>query len=624
MGFFLQVQNLSKLYGDKILFENISFVINENQRIALVAKNGAGKTSLLNIIAGKDTSDSGEIKYKKDLQTGYLTQDPDFNENNTIIQEIFDTDSIILSTIREYEEIMAGEGEQDHQDIITRMDNLQAWDYEYKVKQILSKLNITNFYQKISELSGGQKKRVALAKVLIMNPEFLILDEPTNHLDLDMIEWLEEYIAKSRATVLMVTHDRYFLDNICNEILEMDNFSLYSYSGNYTRFLEKREHRLANEESQVEKARNIMRKELDWMRRQPQARATKAKYRINAFYDLQEQARQKTGTKDIEINVGSKRMGKKILEIKNLTHSYQNNTCVNNFSYSFARGEKIGVIGKNGCGKSTLLNLLSFSISPDSGSVVQGDTIDIGYYRQEGIQFDENQRVIDAVREIAETIKMADGSTISASQFLNSFLFPYDVQYNFIYTLSGGEKRRLYLCTVLMKNPNFLILDEPTNDLDIMTLNILEDYLVEFPGCLLVVSHDRYFMDRIVDHIFMFKNNGSIKDFPGNYSALRSSQKTPAVNQQTELKKSELKTPSSKSKPTQKKFGFKEKREYDQLSIEIEQLELEKQELEDKLNSGTLSGDDLLEKSQRIGAVIDLIDKKTDQWLLLDELSDSK
>ncbi|WP_320019688.1 ABC-F family ATP-binding cassette domain-containing protein [Labilibaculum manganireducens] len=615
---YLQVENLTKSYGELTLFENISFGVGQGQKIALIAKNGTGKTTLLNIISGLDSQDSGDISFRSDLKIAYLEQNPDLNNSNTILNEVFNSTDPVLSVIRDYERIINENDQEAMTDIIEKMDQFKAWDYENKVKQILSKLKIANFDQIIGELSGGQKKRVGLAKVLITDADFLILDEPTNHLDLEMIEWLEEYLNKSKGTLLMVTHDRYFLDRVCNEIIEIESNTIFTYKGNYSYYLEKRAERIENLNAEVGKAQKLMKTEQEWIRRMPQARGTKAKYRVDAFEDIKKKASSGFKETKMDLDIKSARLGNKILELDRLYKSYGDLKILENFSYKFQRGEKIGIVGKNGTGKSTFLNMITRNIEADSGSIEIGETVVYGYYKQDGITINENERIIDVIKEIAESIDLGNGKVMSASQFLEYFLFPTKTQYNQVAKLSGGEKRRLYLMTVLMKNPNFLILDEPTNDLDIMTLNVLEDYLLNFSGCLIIVSHDRYFMDKVVDQLFVFEGNGIIRNFPGNYTIYRDS----LDQQEKEIKKTEkLSTPKKekpKSEPT-KKLSFNEKREFEQLEIDIETLTSEKEEIEIAMSSGSLSNDELMEKASRIEKVIELIDEKEFRWLELSE-----
>jgi len=616
---YLQIENLSKSYGDKVLFTDINFGVLQGQKIALIAKNGTGKTSLLNIIAKKDSQDSGDITFRKDIKLGYLEQIPEMDENNTVINELFNSTDPVLSVIRDYEKMIESGNEDGMTEILEKMDLHKAWDYEVKVKQILSKLKITNFDQPISQLSGGQKKRIGMAKVLITDPDFLMLDEPTNHLDLEMIEWLEEYLKKSKGTLLMVTHDRYFLDRVCNEIIEMDSNSIHSYKGNYSYYLEKREERILNQNAEAGKAKSLLKTEQEWMRRMPQARATKAKSRIDAFYELKKKAKQGYKEDKMDIDIKSARLGKKILEFDNLYKSFGDLKILEDFSYKFQRGEKIGIIGKNGTGKSTFLNIITQNIEADSGNIEIGETVVYGYYKQDGIKINENQKIIEVIKEIAESIDLGNGKEMSASQFLEYFLFPTKTQYNLVSKLSGGEKRRLYLMTVLMKNPNFLILDEPTNDLDIMTLNVLEDYLMNFKGCLIIVSHDRYFMDKVVEHMFVFEGQGQIKNFPGNYTIYRETQA------EEELKQKQIEKPAKvkKEKPkqtTKTKMSFNEKREFEQLEKDMESLNEEKDLLEADMSSGTLSNEDLMTKSARIQEVMDLLDEKEMRWLELSEI----
>ena len=620
MGVILQIDNVSKSIGDLILFSEISFSINDGEKVAIIAKNGSGKTTLLNIIAGKDSADSGTIFINKASKLSYLQQEPQLDNKHSVFEEVFNSSDEIIKTISYYEQAIESGDQKSIDKAIVRMDQYKAWNHEIVVKQILTQLKITDLDQKIAYLSGGQKKRVALAQVLINEPDFLILDEPTNHLDVEMIEWLEEYLKKAGGTLLMVTHDRYFLENVCDEIIEMDNNRIYTYKGNYSRFLEKRTERIENEQTAIDKAKNLLRKESDWMRRMPQARATKAKSRIDAYYELKEIASSQTTDPGMKINIQSSRMGKKIIEADNLFFSWNDIPYIKNFTYNFVRNEKIGIVGKNGTGKSTLLDLLTGSLKPESGTLEHGETVIFGYVTQGGIEFDENEKVIDVARSIAETVRLGNGNIVNVSQFLTQFLFPPNVQHNYVSKLSGGEKRRLYLLTILMKSPNFLILDEPTNDLDIMSLAVLETYLQDFKGCVLVVSHDRFFMDQIVDHLFVFEGNSVIRDFPGNYSQYREflekkKLKEKIVNKPTAPKK-KVKTQETNEV---KKLSFKEKQEYELLVKEIEDLESEKAALERSLSSGNLNHEELKEKSVRVGKIMEEIDKKTDRWIELEE-----
>lgn len=580
----------------------------------------------MNIITGKEDYDSGNVVYRRDLRIGYLPQDPHFPEGITVLEACFHSDSEVVGVISAYEEALISGDSGRIEELVEQMDHLKAWDYEYRAKQILSQLKINNFDQKIEHLSGGQLKRVALANVLISEPQLLILDEPTNHLDLEMTEWLEEYLKRNNITLLMVTHDRYFLDRVCSSIMEIDKRSLYSYNGNYSYYLEKRQERIDAQNAEVARANNLLRTELDWMRRQPQARGSKAKYRIDAFYELEKKAKQEHDMGNVKLDVKSSYIGSKIFEAKHLSKRFGDVKILEDFNYIFARYEKMGIIGNNGAGKSSFIKMLMGQLQPDSGEIEIGETVRFGYYSQDGLQFDEQMKVIDAVRNIAEEISLGDGRRLSASQFLQHFLFTPETQYNYIYKLSGGEKRRLYLCTVLINNPNFLVLDEPTNDLDIVTLNILEEYLRSFKGCVIVVSHDRYFMDKVVDHLMVFKGNGELKDFPGNYSDYREwknlmeEQKKLEVSEKNKKTKNEAKQIREVTTTSKRRLSFKEKREFEELEILIPRLEEEKSNLEVELSSGTLSNDELLEKSKRISVLIDEIDEKTMRWLELSEI----
>ncbi len=623
----LQIEGLTKSFGDRVLFSDISFGLSEGERVGLIAKNGTGKTTLLNIIAGDESYDAGTIIFRNDLRVGYLRQLPVFDPETTVLQACLSADSEVAQTVREYELALLHNDTSRLELLITRMEQFKAWDYEQRVKQILSRLKINDFEQPMGQLSGGQQKRVALANVLIAEPDLLILDEPTNHLDLDMTEWLEEYLAHSRVSLLMVTHDRYFLDRVCNRIVELDARALYSYKGNYSYYIEKRQERIEAHNAEVDRANNLLRTELDWIRRQPQARGSKAKYRIDAFHELEEKARRAKVEENITLAVKSSYIGSKIFEIKHLCKSFGDKKILDDFSYTFARYEKVGIVGNNGTGKSTFIKMLIGLLPPDSGTIDRGETVRFGYYSQEGIQFDNQKKVIDAVRDIAEEISTGDGKKLSASQFLQHFLFTPETQYNYIYKLSGGEKRRLYLCTVLMSNPNFLVLDEPTNDLDIVTLNLLEDYLTHFKGCVIVVSHDRYFMDKVVDHVWAFEGDGRIKDFPGSYTDYR--------RWKSERESEEKRALSAKSadKPTQKpektsdtaqasqrrRLTFKEKKEFEALDEAIPRLEAEKAALEADLSSGTLSATQLQEKSLALSRLMEELDEKSMRWLELGE-----
>lgn len=618
----LQIDTLTKSFGDLVLFRDISFGIAEGDKIGLIAKNGAGKTTLLNILAGKEPYDSGRVVFRNDIRFAYLEQSPHFDPELTVLEACFQTENEAVKVIARYEEIMASNNHKELDEIMAQMDLLNAWDYEQRIKQILSQLKIFQFDQKIGELSGGQVKRVALANALISEPELIILDEPTNHLDLDMVEWLEGHLTRSNISLLMVTHDRYFLDRVCTQIIEIEDRKIYSYKGNYAYYLEKRDERLATQSAELDSAQNIYRKELDWMRRQPQARATKAKSRIDAFYELEEKVKQRRAQNDIKLSAKGSYIGKKIFEAKYITKSFDNIKITDDFNYIFTRYEKMGIIGNNGTGKTTFIRMLLGLEQPDSGSFDIGETVNFGYYSQEGLQFDEQTKVIEVVQAIAEVIDLGNGSKLTASQFLQHFLFAPSRQHDFVYKLSGGEKRRLYLCTVLIKNPNFLILDEPTNDLDIVTLNILEEYLIGFKGCLIVISHDRYFMDKVVDHLLVFHGNAEIQDFPGNYTQYRDWKSLDDKRVAEETKPSKPDKTSEKPKPAEKtKLTFKEKQEFENLEAEIQQLETEKEQLSQQLSSGDLSPEELISKSNRISEVIELIDKKTFRWLELSEFA---
>jgi len=618
---YIQAENVSKRWSEEMLFENISLTVFEGQKVALIARNGAGKTTLLNILAGNDSPDGGKVILTNGVSVGFLEQLPKLNPANSVIEEVFDTRNEKLAAIKEFELAMVHKDQEKITEASAKIDHLNAWNFETFIKQILSKLRIDYLEQPVNTLSGGQQKRLALAKVLINEPDLLILDEPTNHLDLDMIEWLENFLEKTKTTLLLVTHDRYFLDRVCDEIIEMDNNRIFNYRGNYSYFIEKREERLQAQEAAVTKAKNILRTELEWMRRMPQARSHKAKYRIDAFYDLKDKASQKYGAEKLEININSARLGKKIVETENLSKSFGSLKLVENFTYKFSRFEKAGIIGDNGTGKTTFLNLITGALEPDSGKLEIGQTIKFGYYRQEGITFDPKERVIDAVNKIAEYITFEDGTRMGSSQLLSHFLFPHNTQYSFIEKLSGGEQRRLYLCTVLMQNPNFLILDEPTNDLDILTLNVLEEYLRNFAGCVIVVSHDRFFMDKIVEHLFVFDGSGKITDFPGNYTEYRNYLDEKEEKENVALpEKPKREKPQPAQPAGKRKLTFSEKREFESLESEIASLEEKKQTLENELNSGELKHDELFAKSHELEQVRNSIDEKELRWLELSEL----
>ncbi len=613
---YLTVNNLSKYYGDKLLFENITFFIDKGQKVALIAKNGTGKSSLIKIMQGLEPPESGDFKFHKDINPGFLVQEPDFDDTKTVYQTIMHADNPILMASLEYEKALDGHG--DLQNAMNKMDELEAWDYEQQVKLILSKFLIFDFDQRVGTMSGGQKKRLALAILLLDKPDIFILDEPTNHLDMDMIEWLEEYLSKHNITLLMITHDRYFLENICNEILEIDNGVLYKHKGNYSKYLENKELREENQRVNVEKAQNTFRKELEWMRRQPKARTTKAQSRVDNFENVKAAATARTEDKKVEIEVKMQRLGGKILELHNIHKAYGENVLLDKFSHKFQRGERIGIVGRNGSGKSTLLNIIIGTESFDSGNVVLGETVAFGYYNQKGLQLKEDKRVIDVIKDIAEFLPIGKG-TMSASQVLERFLFIPSQQYNLVSTLSGGERRRLYLLTILMKNPNFLILDEPTNDLDILTLQVLEDFLMDFKGCLVIVSHDRYFLDKLTEHLFVFEGEGKVRDFLGNYNEYRlqlKEEQRQALRDEKNLQSATNKTVSDTPK---RKLSFKEHTEFKQLGKDIDLLNKEKTTLTEKLSGAATDHAEIQKTAQRIEEIIISLDNKELRWLELSE-----
>ena len=618
----LQIEALSKSFGDLVLFSDISFTIEERQRIGLIARNGRGKSTLLKIVAGEEPADEGKITLRSGVSVGYLEQEPDFEPQLTVLEACLGRSSEKTTLIARYEKALAEGDEKQLHHLMEEMDRLEAWDYETRAKQVLQMLKITNFAQPVGQLSGGQKKRVALASVLIEQPDIMILDEPTNHLDTEMVEWLEDFLSRFTGSLLMVTHDRYFLDRVCNEIIEIDDRRIYRYKGNYSYFLQRRDERLQTQAAETARARNLLRTELDWMRRQPQARAHKAKYRIDAFYKLKEKAAAMRDDPNVSLEIKSQYIGSKIFVMKALEKAFDDKIITRDFYYTFARYEKLGIVGNNGTGKSTFIKMLLGRVAPDSGTIEVGETVKWGYYSQEGLQFNEQMKVIDVVKAIAEVIPVGN-KMLTASQFLQHFLFSPEKQYSYVYKLSGGEKRRLYLCTVLMSNPNFLVLDEPTNDLDIDTLQILEEYLREFKGCVIVVSHDRYFMDRVVDHIFVFNGGGDIKDFPGNYTDYRDwrdEERAAAAKAEAErAAKSAAPKVSRREDAGKRKLTFKEQREYEALEGEIAALEEEKSQIEQDMCSGTLDSATLLKKSQRIASLLEIIDEKTMRWLELSE-----
>ena len=624
----LSVENIAKSYGELVLFENISFGVNKDQKIALIAKNGDGKTSILNIISGKDVPDTGLVNYRKGVRVSFLEQEPDLNPDLTVEETIFASDNEVLKVILAYEKALENPEDEDaYQKAFDAMDRFDAWDFETQYKQILSKLKLEDIHAKVELLSGGQKKRLALANALINRPDLLILDEPTNHLDLEMIEWLEQYFAKENMTLFMVTHDRYFLERVCNEIIELDGGKLYPYKGNYSYYLEKKDARIEQEAVEQHKSKLLFKKELDWMRRQPKARTTKSKSRIDDFKVIKERAHQRRTTHEVQLELNMERVGSKILELHKISKSYPNKPILEQFEYTFTKGERIGIIGKNGTGKSTFLNIISGLDQPDSGKVVVGDTIKFGYYTQKGITIKKGQKVIDVIREFGDYIPLKKGKQISAQQLLERFLFDRKKQYDFVEKLSGGERKRLYLCTVLIQNPNFLILDEPTNDLDIVTLNVLESFLLDFPGCLLVVSHDRYFMDKIVDHLFVFRGDAVIEDFPGNYSDFRVYEDSAVIENRAAKSKAQENNSTKnswKTEDTSAKLSYLEQKEYKSLEKDIKKLEDKKGEVQSKFTDGDLSGDVIDTLSIELKEISHAIETKTERWFELSALLEAK
>ena len=611
---YLSVENISKSYGELVLFEEISIGINKDQKIAFIAKNGTGKTSILNIIVGNDTPDTGQIVTRKGLHIGFLAQNDSLDSTQSIEEAIFSSDNITLKIVQQYERALKNlEDTVAYQKAFDLMDQHNAWDFETQYKQILSKLKLDDLSLKVGSLSGGQRKRLTLAIILINKPDLLILDEPTNHLDLEMIEWLETYFAKEKITLFMVTHDRYFLERVCNEIIELDHGQLYSYKGNYSYYLEKKEERLAIEQTTVGKAKNLFKKELDWMRRQPKARTTKSKSRIEDFFQIKEKASQRRQDHKVQLEINMERLGSKIVELHKVSKAFGEKVVLNKFDYVFKRGERIGIIGKNGTGKSSFLNIITGSLPADAGKVVIGETVKFGYYTQKGINIKEGQKVIEVIKEFGDYIPLTKGRTISAGQLLERFLFDRKKQYDFVEKLSGGEQKRLYLCTVLIQNPNFLILDEPTNDLDILTLNVLESFLLDFPGNLLVVSHDRYFMDKIVDQLFVFDDKGNINGFPGNYTDYRAYEDSQPV--QEAVKEKNIDT---REKSTPKiKLSYNENREFQNLEKDISKLTKEKVKIEKQFASNQIEGDNINEVSQKLQEIIVDIENKEERWLEL-------
>jgi len=614
---YLTVENVSKAYGERSLFNDITFYVNEGDRVAFIAKNGTGKSSLMNIIMGEEEADSGKVWLHHKIKIGYLSQDPDLDPERTAFEAVYNSDNPAIKAIVQYENCLQNPADAEAmQAAMTAMDSTQAWDYEFKIKQILSRLNVDYLNRKIKMLSGGQKKRIALAKVLIDAPHFLILDEPTNHLDLDMIEWLEEYLKQGNQTLFMVTHDRYFLDSVCTQILELDHKQIFKYTGNYAYYLEKKAMREQNLAVTTEKAKNLYRKELDWMRRQPKARGTKAKARIDKFFDVEEKAKRKVQEDDLTLDIKMKRLGSKILELHNIHKSYGDHIILKGFNYKFAKKDRVGIVGKNGAGKTTLLNIMTGREEPDAGKVVHGDTLSIGYYTQSFMNLKDNKTVIEVVRDIAEYIPMHRGQKLTARQLCERFLFDAKKQLNYVKKLSGGERRRLHLLTILMKNPNFLILDEPTNDLDIITLQVLESFLMDFPGVVVIVSHDRHFMDKIVEHTFVLEGEGEVRDFPGNYSAYRKV----AKQEDQAAKAEESKTPTTKkasqlSREAQKRIKRVER--------QIEKLEKKKKKIAASFEDSALSAEEITDLSKELNQVNEELEEKELEWMeLVEEMED--
>ncbi|MGB5982845.1 MAG: ABC-F family ATP-binding cassette domain-containing protein [Nonlabens sp.] len=621
---YLTVENVSRSFAEKYLFKNISLGINQGQKIGFVAKNGSGKTSLLHIITGKEQPDDGKVSYRNDLRMAYLSQEPDLAPDLTVEEVILDSDIPTLKLITQYEKAMANPDDADEmQDALDRMDAANAWDFETKYKQILTKLRLDDLSIKIKTLSGGQKKRVAMAIALLSDPQLLIMDEPTNHLDLEMIEWLESYFKQEDYTILMVTHDRYFLDRVCTEIIELDNGQLYSYKGNYSYYVEKKEERLILEQTTQEKAQQLYKKELNWMRRQPKARTTKSKSRIDDFYQIKEAAMNRRKDHKVELEINMERMGTKVVELHKISKSFGENTLFENFSYNFLRGERVGIIGKNGTGKSTFLNLLTGMLPPDTGKIVTGETVKIGYYTQKGININPGQKVIDVIKEYGEYIPLTKGKIISASQLLERFMFDSKKKHDFVEKLSGGERKRLYLCTILIQNPNFLILDEPTNDLDIPTLNVLENFLMDFPGCIIVVSHDRYFMDKIVDHLFVFNTSGNITDFPGNYSDFRAYVGSTDISLEKDIsKKTETPTakePSLKKEDSSSGPSREQQKNLSRLENKIKKLEEQKKKLQNSFLDPGIDPEQMTENSIELEKVKADLEETEMEWLEFSE-----
>jgi ATP-binding cassette subfamily F protein uup len=617
---YLSLENVSRSYGDKVLFKNVNLSISKGDKIALVAKNGSGKTTLLKVIGGEEGSDgeNAKIIISKEIKTSILTQDPAFDPNATVLETIFDSDNEAIIAVRDYEKALLMNDDALLQKCVTRLEDLKAWDLESKIHEILHKLLLTDMDQKTGQMSGGQKKRLALAKILIEEPDFLILDEPTNHLDMEMIEWLETFLQQPNLTLFMVTHDRYFLERVCNEIIEMENGNTYMYRGNYSQYLEKREARLLNDAANLEKTKKLFSKELEWMRRQPQARSTKAKSRIDDFYEIKEKASVRLNNDDMKINIQASRLGSKILEAHSIVKNFGDKKILDGFTYKFKKGERIGIVGQNGTGKSTFLKLLTQDIKPDGGKIVVGDTIVFGYYTQDGLVLNEDKTVIDVIRDIAEYIPLDKGQKISAESMLERFLFPRSQQRVYVSQLSGGEKRRLYLLTILMKNPNFLILDEPTNDLDIITLNVLEEYLLDFPGCLIIVTHDRYFMDKLVDHLFILEGNAVLRDYNGTYSDYRELKKA-EDRDKSKVDKSPVEVIEIKEEE-KSKATFEQRKDFARIEKEIKKLEEKKAEITAKFDDASLSPEKIMELSKELDNIQTQLEEKEEKWMELADL----
>jgi len=615
----LSVEEISKSYGEKVIFDSISFGVNQGQKIALIAKNGCGKSSILNIIAGEDSPDKGQVVFRKGIKVAYLSQEPLLDPKLTVKESVLRADNPILSIIFDYDKALKNpEDQESYQKAFDAMDQAQAWDFETQYKKILFKLKLNDLNAKVGSLSGGQKKRIALCNALLKQPELLILDEPTNHIDLEMIEWLESYFSKEKITLLMVTHDRYFLERVCNEIIELDQGKLYSYKGNYSYYLEKRDARIAQENVEAHKTKLHFKKELEWMRRQPKARTTKSKSRIEDFKIIKEKASLRREDHQVQLEINMERLGSKMIEMHKVSKAFGDTTILNGFDYVFQRNERIGIIGKNGTGKSTFLNMLTSNEELDSGKIIWGETLKFGYYTQSGIPYKEGQKVIDVIREYGDYIPLKKGKKISAQQLLERFLFDRKKQYDFVDKLSGGERKRLYLCTVLIQNPNFLILDEPTNDLDIITLNVLESFLLDFPGCLIVVSHDRYFMDKIIDHLFVFKGSGNIENFPGNYSDYRAYEDSKIKNNDSELKSERSQLKEKNIHSNKKNLNYLQQKEFKKLEKEIKKIEVLKEEIQNHFNQ-KLSIDDVKKYSIQLKNIEQELELKTNRWFELSE-----